>query len=243
MLETPKFTTVLTNYIKIYLVQILLVIGVVAGYQGWKAYQRHLTNTQNQLQIDNTVYKTKITDITADYEKLKQSKVEVEKTNITLAADVEFWKKKASSIPRPPQPPDPPKDDATLIADLTAAGITFKPLTDTNYMTDRSTLPTVWTWNKQVLRVPILEQELTFTETALIASGHLIEGLNKKIVITDSMLTEADKREAIRKEQEINLNNQIKIEHKKTVVAETNGWLKFGGALLGGYIIGKNIKK
>jgi len=235
--------TVIAKYIKPYLKAIVIVIIAAASYGAWRVYQKHVANDQVQLQKENEKYKAQIEGLTDNYNKLAATKKDLETQNSKLDADAQYWKKKAGSIPVLPQPLPPPADDASLIADLKVAGVEFKPLTGNTFSTERTTLPTVWTWNKQALRVPSLEEKLSATEISATKFETLATGYKKELAAADDMLSEADKRENIRKQQEVNLNEQVKTEHKKVVAAQVNGWMKLGVGLAVGYLTGKAVSK
>lgn len=243
MIEQPKYLNVLSQYIKAYAVPLGAVIILALGFWGWKAYQKHLTARQTQLQQENAVYKSKIADLTKSYEDLKAVKEKIAADNVKLDADAQYWKKKANNIPKPPQPGPAPTEDAVLVADLKTAGVEFKPIGGTIFSTERTTLPVVWTWNKQALRVPGLEEKLTATEQTALKFEESANGYKAELITANKMLSESEQRELIRKQQEANLTEQVKTEHKKVIAAEVNGWLKFGGALVGGYLIGKTVSK
>ena len=243
MLETPKYFTIISTYFKTYLTQILVVAAIAVGYQGWRLYQHYLISHQSQLEKDNEAYKKQIADITIEYNKLASAKKDVEGENIKLAADAEYWRNKAKEIPVPPPTPKPPVEDSVLLADLKDAGAEFKPLQGSLFSTEHSTLPLVWTWNKDSLRVPGLETKLSTTETALDKTVMQVGGLQQQILISDKMLSDADKREALRKTQEVNFTEQIKIKDKQIIIAETNGWIKVGIAVPATYFLTRAIIK
>ena len=247
MLEEPKYLSTisacLVKYIKTYLTPIIIVIVAAATFEGWLLYQKHIANDQTQLQKENEKYKAQIQGLTDNYNKLASAKKDLETENFKLDADAQYWKKKASSISVLPKPQPPPVDDVTLISDLKIAGVEFKPLSESTFSTERTTLPTVWTWNKQALRVPSLEEKLAVTEVSATKFETLAYGYKKELMVADDMLSEADKRELVRKQQEANLNEQVKTEHKKVVAAEVNGWLKLGAGLAVGYLTGKAVSK
>jgi hypothetical protein len=229
--------------IKPYMTAAIIIVLGIAVYEGLSFYKKHLDKRGIQLQQENAVLKSKVAEVTKNYNDLSVTKKAVEADNVKLDADAQYWKKKAQSIPRPPEPPKPPQDDATLVADLKLAGVEFRPLTDKNYLTDRTNLPTIWTWNKDSLRVPGLEEKLFATETSAAKFETETLGLKKELGVANNMLSEADKRELLRKEQEKNLNEQISNEHKKVVAAEMKGYIKIGAALVTGYFVGKAVRK
>ena len=243
MLEQPKYSSIISTYIKPYLTSIVIVIVAAGSFQVWRLYQQHIANDQTQLQKENEKYKAQIQGLTDNYNKLASVKKDLETENFKLDADAQYWKKKANSIPVPPKPQPPPVDDATLISDLKIVGVEFKPLGESTFSTERTTLPTIWTWNKQALRVPSLEEKLATTEISATKFETLAYGYKKELMVADDMLSEADKRELVRKQQEANLNEQVKTEHKKVVAAEVNGWIKLGAGLAVGYLTGRAIKK
>ncbi len=235
--------TVVAKYIKPYLKAIVIVMALIASYGAWRLYQKRVDNNQTQLQKENEKYKAQIQGLTDNYNKLASTKAGLETENAKLSTDAQYWKKKAGSISVLPQPLPPPVDDASLIADLKVVGVEFKPLTGSTFSTERTTLPIVWTWNRQALRVPSLEEKLAATETSSAKFENLAYGYKKELVVADDMLSEADKRENIRKQQEANLNEQVKTEHKKVVAAQVNGWMKLGVGLAVGYLTGKAVSK
>jgi FtsZ-binding cell division protein ZapB len=243
MIEQPKYLSALSSYIKQYTTPIIAIVILALAFQGWRSYQKHLTGHQTQLQQENAVLKSKIADQTKEYNDLKVNKDKLAADNVKLDADAQYWKKRAGSIVVPPKPGPAPTEDAVLVSDLKAAGVEFKPLTGTLFSTERSSLPVVWTWNKQALRVPALEEKLAATEQVALKFEDSANGYKAEVNTANKMLSAADKREALRIEQEKNLNDQVKTEHKKFIAAQTNGWLKAGGALLGGYFIGKAVSK
>ncbi|MCI4436570.1 MAG: hypothetical protein JHC33_07150 [Ignisphaera sp.] len=243
MLETPKYLTILSTYFKTYLTQILIVAVAALSYQGWRSYQKYLVTHQTKLQQENAILQSKIADKTKAYDELKVAKDKLAVDNIKLDEDAQYWKKKASSIPRPPEPPKPPVDDPTLLSNLKGAGAEFKPLQGTLFSTEHSTLPLVWTWNKQALRVPLLEEKLDATEKVALKFENLSSGYKNELTVSNKMLTEAEQHEILRKQQEVNLTEQVKTEHNKVVAAQTNGYLKAGAALVAGYFVGKAVRK
>lgn len=233
----------ISTYIKPYLLPIVAILIIATSWECWQIYQKHVANDQTQLQKENEKYKAQIDGLTDNYNKLSLVKKDLETQNSKLDADAQYWKKKAGSISVLPKPEPPPVDDVSLMADLKLAGVEFKPLTGNTFSTERTTLPTVWTWNKQALRVPSLEEKLAATEISANKFEVLAGGYKKELAAADDMLSEADKRELIRKKQEANLNEQVKVEHKKVVAAQANGWIKLGAGLAVGYLTGRAIKK
>ena len=136
-----------------------------------------------------------------------------------------------------------PTEEATVIADLKADGVEFKPLQGTLFSTDHTSLPTIWIWDKQAARVPVLEEKVVATEQALTSSTLLIGGLSKQIVISDKMLEDANVREELHKANAIDLNKQVKEKDKQIVIAETNGWIRVGIAVPLTYFVTKAIIK
>jgi FtsZ-binding cell division protein ZapB len=241
--ERPKIISVLTDYVKAYTKPIVIIAVLSLAFWGWQAYQKHLTARQTQLQQENAVLKSKIEDKTKEYNNLKVDKDKLAADNVKLDADAQYWKKKAGSIVVPPKPGPAPTEDAVLVSDLKIAGVEFKPIPNSLFSTERESLPIVWTWNKERLRVPGLEEKLAATEQVALKFEDSANGLKAEVNTANKMLSAADKREALRIEQEKNLNDQIKTEHKKAVAAELNGWLKFGGGLLIGYAADKALRK
>jgi hypothetical protein len=232
-----------TLYIKPYVKQLAIVVVLAAGFQGWRLYQQHLKNRETALQQENEAYKKKIADLTTELGKLAVAKKDVEQENVKLASDAAFWRKKAGDVPMPPNPPNPPTDIVTILADLKQAGVDIKPLSGTVFSTERESLPIIWTWNKQFLRVPTLEEKLSLTSIALDKTVLQVGGLEKQIVISDKMIADAEQREALRKSQEVNYKDQIKVKDKQILIAETNGWIKVGIAVPVVYGITRLIHK
>ena len=241
MLE--KYTAVISTYFKAHIKQIVIVIFAVVAFQGWRAYQSYLNTQQTTLQQENDINKKKIEELTTEYNKLAEAKKEVEANNTKLATDADFWRKKAQETPIPPPVPKPPVDDITLVSDLKAAGVEFVPLQGTLFSTDRVSLPVIWVWSKESIRVPGLEAKIANDEVALTKSDALIVGLNKQILISDKMLSDADEREAVRKIQEVNLNQQLKGKDKQILVAQANGWLRIAVAVPATWFIAKQVYK
>lgn len=240
----PKnYLTVISTYFKTYVKQIAIVIFALVAFQGWRAYQNYLKTQQTSLQQENEINKKKISDLTTEYNKLAAAKKEAEAANAKLATDADFWRKKAQETPIPPPVPRPPVDDITLVSDLKAAGVEFVPLQGTLFSTDRVSLPVIWVWNKESIRVPGLEAKIANDEVALTKSDALIVGLNNQILISDKMISDADQREAVRKLQEVNLNQQLKVKDKQILVAETNGWLRIAVAVPATWFIAKQVYK
>ena len=243
MLETPKYLTIVSTYIKTYLTEIVIVIVAATAFQGWRAYQKYLVSHQTQLELENKVLQGKISVLTKDYIDLSVQKKAVETVNVQLDKDAQYWKKRAADTHVTPPPPAPPVDDPTLLANLKDAGVEFTPIQGNLFSTKHSTLPLVWTWNKQSLRVPELELKIVNTKESADRFEAETVGLKKDIVISNGMLKKADDREAIRVVQEKNFKEQVSTIKKEVAAAEMNGWLKFGGALVTGYVVGKNVKK
>ena len=212
--------------IKPYLTGIAIIVVGTLSYMGLRAYKNHLVANETVLQQENKEAKDKIIALTKEYEQLKIAKNKVDADNVRLTNAMDIAVKKANSDVVIPAPPNPPTDDLVIVSELKEAGITFKPLTDKVYSTDHTSLPIVWTWNREAIRVPSLETKILDTQAALASSSNLIEGLNKKITISDKMVSDADAREELRKIQEINFNKQLKDKNKQIVVAEVNGWVK-----------------
>lgn len=232
LLQNPmtrkQMDNLISLYIKPYVKQVAIVVILAAGFQGWRMYQQHLKARETALEQENAINKKKIEELTIEYNKLVNAKKDVEAENVKLASDAAFWRKKAGDTPMPPNPPNPPTDVVTLLADLKQAGVDIKPLSGTLFSTEQVSLPVIWTWNRQFLRVPALEEKISVTETALSKTVLQVSGLEKQIVISDKMIADAEQREALRKLQENNYQQQIKIKDKQILVAETNGWIKVG---------------
>ena len=245
MLEEQKVLPVIGSYIRTYLAPIIILIIVATAFQGWRAYHKYKLNMQTQLQDQNENYKAQLVEINNNYMKLQAEKDTLASDNAKLAADAKHWKDAAGNIPVLPPPSKPPADDAIIVADLKASGVEFRPLTETqftNYVTGKESLPVIWTWSKQALRIPSLEEKLAATEISANKFEQLSVGYKAEIATANTMLTEAQNRELIRKNQEADLNAQIKNEHTQVVIAQTNGWLKAGAALALGYLAGKAVK-
>lgn len=230
------------TYLKQYLIQIIVVIVGVVAFQGWRTYQKWITTSQTVLQTENIAYKKQIAKLVSEYDTLASEKKSLEAKNAVLDSDAQYWKKKAQSIIVPPTPSKPPTSDLVLIEELKLAGVDFKPLPDTNLITGRETLPIVWTWNKQYLRVPSLELKLGMTEAAASKFEAQTIGLKEELVVANDIIKKASDVETIRKEQEANLNRQVKQAHKEVVAAEINGYIKAGAALVIGYLGGRAAK-
>jgi hypothetical protein len=243
MLETPNYSSIISSYIKTYTTPIIVVVILAAGYQGWRMYQKHLITKQTQLELQNKELEGKISILTKDYNTLALQKKDLETVNVQLDTDAQYWKKKAAETHVTPPPPPPPQDDATLLANLKDAGAEFKILKGTTFSTEHSTLPLVWTWNKQSLRVPELELKVVNTKESADRFEAETLGLKKEKFVSDDMLKKADERELDRIKQEANFKEQVSTIKKEVKAAEINGWLKFGGALFTGYVVGKQIKK
>ena len=219
----------LKDYIAIakpYLVGVVIIVVGTLSYMGLRAYKNHLAANETVLQQENKAAKEKIIALTKEYEQLRTAKAKVDADNVILTNAADLAKKKAHDDVVIPQPPNPPTDDLVLVRDLKTAGVTFVPVTNTVYSTEHTSLPIIWTWNKQALRVPGLETKLSDTEVALDMTSKLVDGLNKRATISDKMLEDANQREEVRKIQEVNLNKELSNKNKQIIVAEANGWLK-----------------
>ena len=231
-----------TKSYKSYLYIALAVVLAFAGYKGWGYYQKYIKSQVTVLQQNILDRDKKIASLTEEYNKLASAKKDVEIENSKLRTDNDILVKKAHDVVVPPIPVVP-TEEATVIADLKVDGVEFKPLQGTLFSTDHTSLPTIWTWDKQAARVPFLETKLTDTEQALDSSTLLIGGLSKQIVISDKMLSDADSRESLHKANEIDLNKQIKEKDKQIIIAETNGWIRVGIAIPVTYFLTKAIIK
>lgn len=243
MLETPNYSSIISGYIKTYTTPIIIVIILAGSYYGLKYYQKHLRAKQTQLELQNKELADKINSLTKDYNNLAAQKKDLADANVQLDKDAQYWKKKAADTKVTPPPGPPPVDDPTLLANLKDAGAEFKPLTGTMFSTEHSTLPLVWAWNKQSLRVPELELKVVNVQESANKFEAETLGLKKEKTVADGMLKKADERELDRIKQEANFKEQVSTIKKEVNAAELNGWLKFGGALVTGYVVGKNIKK
>ena len=227
---------------KSYINIIIVVILLLASYEGWKYYQKYVKSQITVLQQNILDRDKKIAAITEEFNKLAAAKKDVEVENEKLKTDNDILVKKAHDVVVPPMPVVP-TEEATVIADLKADGVEFKPLQGTLFSTDHTSLPTIWIWDKQAARVPILEEKVVATEQALTSSTLLIGGLSKQIVISDKMLEDANVREELHKANAIDLNKQVKEKDKQIVIAETNGWIRVGIAVPLTYFVTKAIIK
>ena len=227
---------------KSYINIIIVVILLLASYEGWKYYQKYVKSQITVLQQNILDRDKKIAAITEEFNKLAAAKKDVEVENEKLKTDNDILIKKAHDIVVPPMPVVP-TEEATVIADLKADGVEFKPLQGTLFSTDHTSLPTIWVWDKQAARVPVLEEKVVATEQALTSSTLLIGGLSKQIVISDKMLEDANTREELHKANAIDLNKQVKEKDKQIVIAETNGWIRVGIAVPLTYFVTKAIVK
>jgi septal ring factor EnvC (AmiA/AmiB activator) len=127
--------------------------------------------------------------------------------------------------------PQPPTDISVVVSDLKAAGVEFKPLTGTLFSTEQASLPVVWTWNKESLRIPGFELKLARTEKALVdetaAKEKFMASLNK----ANEALAKVDEREKAHVDKEVNYNKQLDEKDKQIVAAKVNGWIKVGIAI------------
>ena len=227
---------------KSYINIIIVVILLLASYEGWKYYQKYVKSQITVLQQNILDRDKKIAAITEEFNKLAAAKKDVEVENEKLKTDNDILVKKAHDVVVPPMPVVP-TEEATVIADLKADGVEFKPLQGTLFSTDHTSLPTIWIWDKQAARVPVLEEKVVATEQALTSSTLLIGGLSKQIVISDKMLEDANAREELHKANAIDLNKQVKEKDKQIVIAETNGWIRVGIAVPLTYFVTKAIIK
>ena len=227
---------------KSYINIIIVVILLLASYEGWKYYQKYVKSQITVLQQNILDRDKKIAAITEEFNKLAAAKKDVEVENEKLKTDNDILVKKAHDVVVPPMPVVP-TEEATVIADLKADGVEFKPLQGTLFSTDHTSLPTIWIWDKQAARVPVLEEKVVATEQALTSSTLLIGGLSKQIVISDKMLEDANAREELHKANAIDLNKQVKEKDKQIVIAETNGWIRVGIAVPLTYFVTKVIIK
>ena len=227
---------------KSYINIIIVVILLLASYEGWKYYQKYVKSQITVLQQNILDRDKKIAAITEEFNKLAAAKKDVEVENEKLKTDNDILIKKAHDVVVPPMPVVP-TEEATVIADLKADGVEFKPLQGTLFSTDHTSLPTIWIWDKQAARVPVLEEKVVATEQALTSSTLLIGGLSKQIVISDKMLEDANAREELHKANAIDLNKQVKEKDKQIVIAETNGWIRVGIAVPLTYFVTKVIIK
>ncbi len=219
--------TVLKTTAKSYMYPILFVVICLVGYEGFRLYNNHLKAQQTLLEKQNNEYKKQISDITTEYTKLVSAKKKIEEDNVKLQNTVDVLKQKASNDIVPPTP-NVPNDEKQIVADLKQDGVEFVPLQGTIFSTDHTSLPTIWTWDKQAARVPALETKLADTNNALEASTSLITGLNQEKVVSDKIIEDADKRENLRKLQVDNLNKEIKNKDKQILVADVNVYVKIG---------------
>ena len=228
--------------LKTYLYSALLLVGLFAGYKGWRYYQTYVKSQITVLQQNILDRDKKIVAITEEYNKLEKARADVVAENTQLKNDNDALIKKAHGDVVKPMPVIPTEETA-VIADLKEDGVEFTPLQGTLFSTDHASLPTIWAWDKQAARVPSLETKLNDTAQALNSSGLLIDGLNKQIVISDKMLEDANTREVLRKANEVDLNKQVKEKDKQIVIAETNGWIRVGIAIPVTYFVTKAIIK
>jgi hypothetical protein len=226
--ERPKIIATISNYIKAYSKPIIVIVVLAIAFQGWRVYQKHLTNTQTELQKENEAIKIKIATMTKEYNDLANSKKEVELNNAKLDADAQYWKNKANSHKVLPPPGPAPVDDVKLVSDLKDAGVEFKPLSGAVFSTERSNLPVIWTWNKQALRVP--ELEATLADTIISAKKFEDEatGLKREVEIDNGMLKKAAEIGAEHYKLEETFSQQLKQKDKLIWSAEVNGWVKVG---------------
>ena len=236
------YLTVLKTAAKSYMYPVIFIIICSVGYQGFRLYNNHLKAKETLLQQQNDTYKKQITDLTTEYNKLQKAKADVDADNVKLQTVADIANQKANNdvVPAMPIIPD---NEQQVIAGLKQDGVEFTPLQGTIFTTDHTSLPIIWTWDKEAARVPALEIKLTDTSSALMSSNNVIVGLNQEKVISDKLLDDADKREALRKLQVDNLNKQIENKDKQILVADVNGYLKISIVGVIAFEIGKNLKK
>ena len=232
--ERPKIITTISNYFVAYAKPIVVIVVLALAFQGWRMYQQHVTNQETQLQQENAAIKVKIDAMTKQYNDLAASKKAIEADNVKLDADAQNWKKKANAHVVPPEPGPAPADDAITVADLKTAGVEFRPLTETpitNYVTNRTSLPIIWTWNRQALRVP----ELVASEADWKISSAKFEtlslGYKKDVDKSNEMLVIAQGKETQYIKLEGNFNDQLKQKDESIWEAKVNGWIKVGIAV------------
>lgn len=235
--------TLVQATLKSYLTAVIVVIISVVSYQGLRIYNNYLKTHVSKAEADNIIFKAEIEKITKEYDKLKFVKDETHIKNVNLEKDLAYWKDVASKTPRPPVTPKPPVEESVLVSDLKAAGVEFRPLSGTMFSTENKSLPIIWTWNKDSLRVPGLELKLDNTEIALGKSGVVITGLKEEIGLDNKLLVDCDNREAIRKQQEENFNKQIVLMKKEMKVEKVKTYMKIGAAVVVGYFGGKAVSK
>jgi hypothetical protein len=230
MLEArPKIISVLTNYVKVYTKPIIVIAVLAIAFQGWRMYQKHTLNQQSQLAQENKKIKADIAVLTTKYEDLRKEKSVIEANNVKLHEDALYWQKKADSVVNPPKPLPPPQDDATLVADLKLAGVEFIPFKGTVFTTERTTLPIVWTWNKQALMVPTLEANVATFKTASEKWKADYYGEHAALGVANGMIETADARH---KKESVDLiknyDGQLKTKDKLILEDKVNGWIKVG---------------
>lgn len=227
--ERPKIIATITNYLVEYTKPIIVIVVLAIAFQGWRMYQKHTLNQQSQLAQENKKIKVDIAVLTTKYEDLRKEKSVIEANNVKLHEDALYWQKKADSVVNPPKPLPPPQDDATLVADLKLAGVEFVPFKGTVFTTERTTLPTVWTWNKQALRVPTLEANVEIFKTSSEKWQADYYGEHAALGKANGMIETADTRY---KKESIDLVNnydgQLKQKDKLIWEAKVNGWIKVG---------------
>jgi len=235
------FSVFLTS-MKSYATIVIVVVLALASYEGWNYYQKYVKKQITVLQQDILDRDKKIASITEEYNKLAVAKnvVEIENAELKNANDI-LIKKANGDVVKPM--PIIPTEEAVIVADLKADGVEFTPLQGTVFSTDHTSLPIIWTWDKQAARVPSLETKLNDTELALTSSSLLITGLSKQIVISDKMIADADAREVLHKANEFDLTKLVKEKDKQIIVAETNGWIRVGVAIPLTYFVTKAIVK
>jgi hypothetical protein len=205
----------------------IAIIGIgVLSWTGLRAYKNHVKANETVLQQQLKDEQAKSAALAKDFAQLQIEKDKSDADVVRLTASADVSKKKAHDDVVIPQPPVPPADEQQLVADLKDAGVTFKPLTGQVFSTDHTSLPVIWTWNKEQLRVPGLETKLLDTETALGATNSLVDGLNKSREISDKMLDNAKQQDTVKDLQITNLTKQVSDEKKEVVLAKTNGWIK-----------------
>jgi len=119
------FLTKLGVILKQYLVIIVLLIILGAGWQGWTVYKKFKNDQIVEKVTEDEAHKAALLLLDKELAALKEEKARLAKVNTALAAEVAEWQKKANDNKPPAPVKDPPKEVAELIKQISTAGVPF----------------------------------------------------------------------------------------------------------------------
>jgi len=176
-----------------------------------------------------------------------------------LAADLQTKYDKANAkaaklqaevdkIKIPPKPGPAPEQKKQLISDLQGMGLELvvKPSTTISPslvgIMD-SDGKTIWSWGKENLRVPFLEQKIE-AQTTLIVGLDKAKGIAEKVADMRTKQADAATLAADKFQKDADLQREIAADLKKAYSAEKKKRILYtAGAFVGGYFIHKELVK